>query len=92
MATRKTRRARDLWIRQERTRTLHGILGLFDRRRRTDELSEAQEWLWDRIVVELERRHRNTSSLLERCWCCYCVPPFPDDPSDTLEDRAERYY
>ena len=76
--TTKTKRARALWLRSTPSRDLHAIVGRFDLDRTSADLTERQEWLYDRCVQELETRHRSTPLLLNRCWCRYCVPPFPD--------------
>lgn len=75
----KIKRERSLWLRGSTSRELHAIVGTFDRHRVSADLTDRQEWLYDRIVQELERRHKGEKRLLARCWCRYCVSPFPGD-------------
>ena len=61
------------WVRASTSNTLHAIAGNMARQRREgQELSEAQERLWDRIIHELELRHR--SRAYSTCWCDFCAP------------------
>jgi hypothetical protein len=73
-----TKRNRILSVRSMSSRELHGIAMSFDNKRQTMDLSARQEWLYDVVVDELERRHKATRHILERCWCRYCCNPFPD--------------
>jgi hypothetical protein len=46
------------------------------KQRTSQDLSDAQEWLWDAVVSELEYRHRQAPPL-KRCSCLLCLAPFP---------------
>ena len=65
-----------LWLRETSSPALHAMAGRFDRLRMTMDLSEAQEWLYDRCVEELEYRRRNSRPSWLQCSCRYCIPPF----------------
>ena len=69
-------RSGPVWVRETSTKALHGIAGRFDRDRQGADLSEAQEWLYDRCVEELEYRRRVARPVWSSCACRYCVPPF----------------
>jgi hypothetical protein len=43
---------------------------------KVQDLSERQEWLWARLVNELELRHQHAGTCAERCWCDLCRSPF----------------
>ena len=73
-----TRRRAPQWVRAFSGPALHGLLGRFDRMRTTEDLSDAQEWLYDAAVSELEYRRRRTRPMWRACSCRYCIPPFPD--------------
>lgn len=75
---RRGQRRGPVWLRETSSRALHGILGRFDRTRTTADLSDAQEWLYDRAVEELEYRRRIARPIWSSCSCRYCVPPFPE--------------
>jgi len=64
------------WVRESSSRDVHAILGRFDRERVSADLSEAQEWLYDQCVAELEYRRRRARPIWSSCSCRYCVPPF----------------
>lgn len=68
-----------MWLRETSSSALHGICGRLDRDRRSGDLSDAQEWLWDRAVEELEYRRRTARPVWASCSCYLCVPPFPED-------------
>lgn len=68
-----------VWLRESSSNALHGICGRFDRDRTTSDLSEAQEWLYDRCIEELEYRRREARPIWSSCSCRYCVPPFDLD-------------
>jgi hypothetical protein len=74
------RRARTgpVWLRETDSRALHALLGRFDRLRTSQDLSLAQEWLYDRAVEELEWRRRTARPVWRSCSCRYCVAPFED--------------
>lgn len=72
------RRRSPMWVRQLDSQTIHAMCGRFARDRRSADLTEAQEWLWDGLISELEYRHRHTRPAYQRCSCEYCVPPFPE--------------
>lgn len=65
-----------VWVRESSSNALHGIAARFDRDRRTADLSEAQEWLFDRVVEELEYRRREARPSWKACSCQFCIPPF----------------
>ena len=71
-----SRRRSPLWVRQSASPALHAILGRFDRMRTGEDLTDAQEWLYDRCVSELEYRRRQTRPIWQACSCRYCIPPF----------------
>lgn len=73
----RIRRTGPVWVRESHSTALHGILGRFDRMRTGQDLSDAQEWLYDRCVEELEYRRRIARPIWTSCSCRYCVPPFP---------------
>jgi hypothetical protein len=49
-----------------------------ERERQTQDLTAAQEWLWDAGISELEYRRRTTRPIWQSCACRLCVPPFLD--------------
>jgi hypothetical protein len=71
------RRRSPYYVRQWSAKSLHAVLGRFDRERRSRDLSEAQEWLYDAMVSELEWRRRHTRPVWQACSCHYCFGPFP---------------
>ena len=77
-----SRRRSPLWIRETPGSELHAIVGSFDRRRVSEDLSRKQEWLYDAVISELEYRRRNTRPIWSCCSCRYCVPPFSDGDAD----------
>lgn len=77
MTDRSRLRRGPVWVRESHSNALHGIAGRFDRLRTSQDLTEAQEWLYDRAVEELEYRRRHTRPVWAGCSCRYCVPPFP---------------
>jgi len=74
--TKRLRRGGPLWVRETSSKALHGIAGRFDRERTGADLTDAQEWLYDRCVEELEYRRRIARPVWSSCSCRYCVPPF----------------
>jgi hypothetical protein len=73
-----TRRRSPGWVRAYHSRGLHALaFRLMDLRRSAD-LSERQEWLWDAVISELEYRRRTHPRPAWACACQLCVPPFPD--------------
>jgi len=66
------------WVRAFSDRALHGLLFKMERDRQHQDLTAAQEWLWDAGISELEYRRRNTRPIWQSCSCRLCVPPFPD--------------
>lgn len=65
-----------VWLRESSSNALHAILARFDRDRQSQDLSEAQEWLYDRAVEELEYRRRTCRPMWRACSCRYCISPF----------------
>lgn len=76
LAQELTRRRSPAWVRSMTSAALHGILGRFDRMRTSEDLSSAQEWLYDACVSELEYRRRQTRPVWRACSCRYCIAPF----------------
>jgi hypothetical protein len=72
------RRRSPAWVRALPLATLHAIPMTFDRRRRTEDLTGAQEWLYDACVSELSYRRRHTRPVWRACSCYLCFDPFPD--------------
>lgn len=73
-----TRRRSPGWVRALTDREVHAMAFRFSRDRQSVDLSAAQEWLWDRLISELEYRRRTTRPGWQRCSCELCVPPFED--------------
>lgn len=48
------------------------------RLRTSEGISDAQEWLWDAVISELEYRRRRDRGRIVACSCMLCIPPFPD--------------
>lgn len=46
--------------------------------RAAEDLSPAQEWLYDGLVSELEYRNRQARHMWDMCSCELCVPPFEE--------------
>lgn len=59
---------------------IHALAGHLAAIRCGEDLSPAQEGLWDAIVRELEYRYRRPGEFGRRCRCLLCRPPFPDEP------------
>jgi len=57
------------------TETIHAMAGHFRRTSTSEDLSEAQEWLWDRLMAELAWRNAMLAPDL-RCRCDLCLDPF----------------
>jgi hypothetical protein len=76
MRTPRHPRTGPVWVRETSSQALHGILGRFDRERTSGDLTDAQEWLWDKCIEELEYRRRVARPIWTCCSCRYCVPPF----------------
>lgn len=64
------------WVREASTEELHAIAFAFLNQQTTADLSERQEWLWERLISELEHRWRHTRPSWQRCTCGLCRPPF----------------
>ena len=75
--THRRARGAPLWLRETHSRALHGICGRFARQRLSGDLTDAQEWLWDQCIAELEYRRRTARPVWASCSCMFCVPPFP---------------
>jgi hypothetical protein len=55
---------------------LHGLAFKLSRDARARDWSDAQEWLFQLCVNELERRRAMAGVLEPRCGCDLCVSPF----------------
>jgi hypothetical protein len=83
-----------LYVAEWSSRALHGTAMMMNRLRMEQDLSERQEWLYDRIIDELEWRFVEDIRLRpwSACSCSLCFAPFPsyelgyesDDGSDDL--------
>lgn len=70
----QTRRRRSpQWVRDLDQRSLHGLAGRFQRKYFDDDLSSREEWLWGRVISELEWRftHRSDEWLFCSCEMCF---------------------
>jgi len=76
--TRRYRRS-PLWVRECDDRELHQIAFRLQHEREVDVLSDAQEWLFDALVSELEYRRSNARWPERRCSCSLCFGPFDFD-------------
>jgi len=76
-----TRRRSPAWVRAMSSNELHGIAGSFARERQSADLSDAQEWLWDAVISELEYRRRQARPTWSACSCWFCFGPFEDGSS-----------
>lgn len=83
MTAEDTRRRSPGWMRQASSETLHGIAWSFVKAQETEDLSEAQEWLWRGLISELEYRQRRARPSWSSCACMLCIPPFPDRRPET---------
>jgi len=82
---------RRLYIADWSSRTLHAVAMLFNRERAERDLSERQEWLYDRIVEELEWRWLEDIRVRPwaACSCLLCFSPFPTaDPDDEGDEEG----
>ncbi len=73
----KPRRRSPGWVREMSDRELHQIGFRFAHERQEVDLSDAQEWLWDAIISELEYRRRRARPAYTACACELCFSPFP---------------
>jgi len=64
------------WVHSLPSGQLHSIAWRLHRMSKVQDLSERQEWLWARLVNELELRHQHAGTCAERCWCDLCRSPF----------------
>lgn len=80
-----------LYVTEWSSRALHGTAMMFNRLRGEQDLSERQEWLYDRIIDELEWRCVETLRVRpwDACTCFLCLSPFPTEQLD--EERDEEY-
>lgn len=76
------RRRSPQWVRELTSRECHGIALKLHRGRTSADLSDAQEWLWEAVISELEYRWRHPSTEWFWCSCELCCPPFPEYVSD----------
>ncbi len=72
------RRRSPLWVRDMPSNSLHGLALRLMRDGESEDLSDAQEWLWSACISELEYRHRSAPKGEQRCACMLCIPPFVD--------------
>jgi hypothetical protein len=72
------RRRSPQWVRNYPDRGLHALAFRLMNLRTGEDLSDAQEWLWDAVISELEYRRRNHPRPQWACACQLCIPPFPD--------------
>lgn len=77
---RPPRRRSPSWVREWPSKAIHAVLGRFDRMRRTQDLSDAQEWLYDACISELQYRRRIARPTWTACSCWYCFEPV--EPGD----------
>jgi hypothetical protein len=77
-----SRRRSPQWVRELTDREVHGIAFNLRNTQAQEDLSDAQEWLWDALMSELQWRRRHTDWPHHRCSCELCFEPFPD-PSAT---------
>ena len=70
------RKHRPRWVRDASSETLHAICHAFLKAQTSADLSERQEWLWNKLIDELEHRWRSTRPSWRRCNCPLCRPPF----------------
>lgn len=77
-----------LYVAEWTSRALHGTAIMLNRLSEEQDLSDRQEWLWHRIIDELEFRHdeaiRRTPWTACSCWLCFS--PFPRDEPDYESD------
>jgi len=71
-----TRRRSPGWLRQCESREIHGIAFHLNLERQQDVLSNAQEWLFDACISELEYRRDRARWPDRRCSCELCLGPF----------------
>ena len=64
------------WVRESPSTELHAIATRFLNSQESVDLTERQEWLWSRLVAELEWRWLHTRPVWQRCPCGLCRPPF----------------
>jgi hypothetical protein len=65
-------------MRSQPSTNLHAIAIKLQRRSRTEDLSDRQEWLFNLLCHELELRQRIGPPEYPRCNCELCVSPFDD--------------
>jgi hypothetical protein len=66
------------WVRAYNSKALHGLAFKLMNLRTSEDLSDAQEWLWDAVISELEYRRRTHPRPAWACACMLCIPPFED--------------
>lgn len=76
------RRRSPLWVREMSDRELHAIGFRFNHDRQGQDLTDRQEWLWDRVINELEHRRRTCRPSWMACSCELCFSPFEFPISD----------
>jgi hypothetical protein len=96
------RRRSPQWVRDMEDRELHAVAFRLQHERMQAGLTDAQEWLFDALVSELEFRRRRATWPSRKCSCELCIGPFEFDlPPESstlggsdvvdLEARDERW-
>jgi len=83
----RRRRVAPQWVQELEPRELHALTGRLLREFRSADLTDAQDWLLDHCLDDLDWRWRNTEPAYLRCACMLCVPPF--DPANDAAGGAE---
>lgn len=81
-----------LYVAEWSSRALHGTAFMLNRLSETQDLSERQEWLWHRIIDELEWRWLEDIRLRpwQACSCALCFSPFPtNEPYDESDEDSD---
>lgn len=71
------------YVRAWSSPAIHGVVAKMNRQRMSADLSDAQEWLWEACISELEYRRRTTRPAWRACACQFCFDPFTGE-SDPL--------
>jgi hypothetical protein len=73
------RRRSPQWVRDMADRELHAVAFRLQHERKEAGLSDAQEWLFDALISELEFRRRRALWPDRKCSCELCIGPFEFD-------------